>query len=435
MRQCGNQSSLEGTTQLNVSYLGGKQHDPTRCPKNSLLVTRGPETSETFSSRTSDLSPEGALELVNEHLELAHKEDDPVKKKKLFKSAKLQLKGVENICSSIRAALTKGKKSHNKAEKSGCVNTVGMQIQQKIFDQNVTPPVPKYALPKPNERITSTPQLAYCLSLLHPSMISEEDLDQSECDWLRDEAIDPDEKERLQATATDLIKAFVREDLKNSGVVAEVVSLAAAFVDGIDQSKLLDVRLLNGLAQLIRDAPHGYVDADDLVKILELLNTRLKDTHKQSTRHTYRLALAVSQVLDSMVDSQIKGLSREQLHGPLSDYLGELQQNRDPYLIYQAAYAYQALLYIHDDETTFQSMMQRTGKVVRGISGVVSAVKALDLIGFIEGLQNVQQGLAGAGKAIGFVSDGCSNVVTLVASGQDLLTSLKESFNFKRKGS
>ncbi|KAF9165481.1 hypothetical protein BGX20_000598 [Mortierella sp. AD010] len=242
-------------------------------------------------------------------------------------------------------------------------NKDGMHIQQKIFDQDITPPVAKYALPKPNERITSTPQLAYCLSLLHPSMISKEQLDQSECDWLQDGAIDPDEQRRLQTMATDLVRAFVREDLKKSGVVAEVVSLVAvleqedfrkllqAFVDGINQSMLLDVHLLNGLAQLIRNAPQGYIDADDLVKILELHNTRLKDTHKQSTRHTYQLAQTISQVLDSMVDSQIKGLSREQLHEPLSDYLDELRQDQDPYLVYQATYAYQALQYIPDDET------------------------------------------------------------------------------------
>ncbi|KAF9991694.1 hypothetical protein BGZ80_008953, partial [Entomortierella chlamydospora] len=131
--------------------------------------------------------------------------------------------------------------------------------------------------------------------------------------------------------ATDVIRAFVQEGLKKPDVVAEVVSLAAVlgqddfrkllqvFVDGINQSVLLDLHLLNGLAQLIRNAPQGHIDADDLVKILELLNARLKDTNKQSTQHTYQLATTISQVLDSMVDSQVEGLSHEQLHEPLSD--------------------------------------------------------------------------------------------------------------------
>ncbi|KAF9994017.1 hypothetical protein BGZ80_007943, partial [Entomortierella chlamydospora] len=79
--------------------------------------------------------------------------------------------------------------------------------------------------------------------------------------------------------------------------------------------------------------------------------------------------------------------------------------------------------------------MRRTGKVVQGISGVVSAVKALDLMGFIEGLQSVQQGLAGTEKVIGLVSDAYSNAVTLAENGQGLLASLKECFNFNHKSS
>ncbi|KAF9996025.1 hypothetical protein BGZ80_007366, partial [Entomortierella chlamydospora] len=78
--------------------------------------------------------------------------------------------------------------------------------------------------------------------------------------------------------------------------------------------------------------------------------------------------------------------------------------------------------------------MRRTGKVTQGISGVVSAVKALDLMGFIEGLQNVQQGLVGAEKTIGLVSDACTNAMGLVEDGQELLKSLKECFSFKRRG-
>ncbi|KAF9993555.1 hypothetical protein BGZ80_008091, partial [Entomortierella chlamydospora] len=144
-----------------------------------------------------------------------------------------------------------------------------VQAPQKIFGYNITPPTTKYALPEADQRIASTPQLAYCLSLLHPSMISKEELGQSERDWLQAKDVDPDERERLQTMATDLIRAFVQEGLKKPDVVAEVASLVAileqddfrkllqVFVNGISQSLLLDVHLLNGLAQLIRNAPQG----------------------------------------------------------------------------------------------------------------------------------------------------------------------------------
>ncbi|KAG0007397.1 hypothetical protein BGZ80_004708 [Entomortierella chlamydospora] len=147
--------------------------------------------------------------------------------------------------------------------------------------------------------------------------------------------VDPDEQERLQTIATDLIRAFVQEGLKKLNIVAEVASLAVV------------------------------LGQDDFRKLL--------------------------------------------------------QQNPDPYLIYQAAYAYQALLYIPDDETILQSMMRHTGKVAQGISGVVSTVKTLDLIGFIEGLQNVQQGLAGAETTIGLISDACSNAIALATNEQGLV--------------
>ncbi|KAF9997309.1 hypothetical protein BGZ80_007039, partial [Entomortierella chlamydospora] len=348
-----------------------------------------------------------------------------------------QLRHQDPILHAVPAKINKVKPTPNKDF---------THIPQKIFDQNIIPPVIKYALPEPGERIASTPQLAYCLSLLLSSMISREEFDRNECDWLQARVDDPDEQERLQTMATDLIRAFVRDELKKPSVVAEVVSLAAVlgeddfrkllqvFVNGINQSVLLDIHLLNGLAQLIGNAPQEYIDADDLVKILELLNARLKDTHKQSTRHIYRLTLAISQVLDGMVDNQIEGLSREQLREPLSDYLKGLQQSLDPYLIYQAAYAYQALQYIPDDETILQSMVRRTGKVVQGISGLVSAVKALDLMGFIEGLQNAQQSLDGAEEAIGLVSDAYSNVMALAENGRRLLAALKD-LNFKHKDS
>ncbi|KAG0015949.1 hypothetical protein BGZ80_009533 [Entomortierella chlamydospora] len=428
-----------------------------------------------FSSRKTGLSLEDMLEHANKYLSNARKESNTAKALEISNNAKSLMKDAEMIFASKKVSIAnayhehgsllddlgyhdKAMESHKKAEEWGYVHPVSanreltpnedvVQVSQTLFDQNITPPIIKYDLPEVNARITSTPQLAYCLSLLHPSMVSEEELDQCERDWLQKRVVDPDEKERLQTMATDLVRSFIREELKKSGVVAEVVSLAAvlgkedfrkllqAFVDGINQSVLLDVHLLNGLAQLIRNATQGYIDTDDLVKILELLNARLKETHNQSTQHTYQLVFSISQVLDSMVDSQVEGLSREQLHEPLSDYFKGLQENSDPYLIYQAAYARQALLYIPDDETILQSMMRRTGKVVQGVSGLVSAVKALDLIGLIEGLQSVQQGLAGAEKTIGLVSDACSNIAVLAKNGQGLLGSLKEGFNFDHKSS
>ncbi|KAG0013349.1 hypothetical protein BGZ80_011130 [Entomortierella chlamydospora] len=305
-----------------------------------------------------------------------------------------------------------------------------------IFVRDAAPRIAKFDLPK-------VARLLY--QFIRHSLESKERLDGFESDWLKAIESDPDEQRRLQSIAVDVIRVFVRDELKTSDIVTEAVSLAAVleqdefhkllgvFVDGIDKSLLLETHFLEGLAYLMKNAPPDDLDSDDLVKILELLSVRLKTTHQQSTQHIYQLSLTVSSVLDSMVDSQVEGIEREQLHEPLSQYLKDLQQSSDPRLVYQAAYAYQALQYIPNDETILQTMLRRTGKVVKGISGVVSAVKAIDLDKFIDGLQHIQEGLKGAGEVISIVGSAYGTVKSLGESGQNLFESLKEGLSFTHK--
>ncbi|KAG0345944.1 hypothetical protein BGZ54_005386, partial [Gamsiella multidivaricata] len=270
----------------------------------------------------------------------------------------------------------------------------------------------------------------------------DESLDKAQRDWIQAKARDADEKDRLHSLVTRVIAAFIDDDLKDAATVAEVVCLAPVLnreryrkllsnlIDGIDQPILLDFNLLEGLAQLIQSASPGYLLDDDLVKILEVLSKRLQDTHHQSSEHRYQLAMAVSGVLDAMADSDVKGLSRERLHAPLSAYLEEMKNSSDPYLVYQAAYAYQALQYVPDDETPLQAVMRRTRVVVSGISGLVSAVKGLDVSGFIDGLGQLQEGL---GEVYQVAMLGYEGVSSLVDGGQGLVDSFKEGLSFSRK--
>ncbi|KAG0345855.1 hypothetical protein BGZ54_005408, partial [Gamsiella multidivaricata] len=271
---------------------------------------------------------------------------------------------------------------------------------------------------------------------------SDEPLEKSQRDWTQAKAKDADEKDRLCSLVTRVIAEFIDDDLKDAATVAEVVCLApmldeeryrkllSNLIDGIAQSVLLDFNLLEGLAQLIQSASPGYLLVDDLVKILEVLSARLQNTHHQSTKHRCQLAMAVSRVLDAMADSDVKGLSREQLHAPLSAYLEEMKNSSDSYLVYQAAYAYQALQYVPDDETPLQAVMRRTQVVVNGISGLVSAVKGLDVSGFIDGLGHLQEGL---GEVYKVVMLGYEGVSSLVEGGQGFVDSLKEGLSFSRK--
>jgi len=319
------------------------------------------------------------------------------------------------------------------------------KIPQAIFAKNIRPPAMEVKLPKADERLNTTPQLATCLCLLKHSHLLEDLLDPSAQKWIQAIEKDADEQDRLKVLATNVIRAFQREEIKNEKVVTEVVCLASVLeksdfqyllgelCKGIDQSILLDIHQLDGVARLIHGAEPGYLDADDLVKILELLSTRLRNTHSQSSNHMYQLTMAVSRVLDAMADTKVKGLDREKLHEPLTLYLSEIKDISDPYLVYQAAYAYQALLYIPDDETLWQATLRRTGKVIQGVAGLVSAVKGLDLNGFMDGLKDIQQGVSGAAGVFKLAKSTIGGVTSLSDSGKGFVDSMKEGLGVKRK--
>ncbi|KAF9343456.1 hypothetical protein BGX34_006731, partial [Mortierella sp. NVP85] len=255
-------------------------------------------------------------------------------------------------------------------------------IPAHIFAENVSPPTVAIKLPEIDGRLSSTTELACCLSLLNASHSLDDVLDPTARAWKQAAEKDDDEHERLKVLSIDVIRAYKRDEIKDAKVVAEVVTLAPVldkdmfrdllkeFYSGIGGSDLLDFHQLDGLAQLIQGADPGYLEADDLVKILGLLSKRLRETHQQSPLHIYQLTLAASNVLDAMADTKVEGLDRETLHEPLSSYLDALKGNSEPYLVYQGAYACQALLCVPDNESLWQATIRRTGKVIRGVSGL-----------------------------------------------------------------
>ncbi|KAK3805552.1 MAG: WD40-repeat-containing domain protein [Benniella sp.] len=318
-------------------------------------------------------------------------------------------------------------------------------ISQDIFAEDVDSSAVMFTPPQTDERLNDIRQLAACLSLLRPSRPSDDVLEPTARDWLQVVENNADEQNRLRILATEVIREFVCDELKDAKAVAEVMCLASVldrqnfrfllsqFYSVVDQSGLLSIHHLQGLADLIHGADPGHLDSDDLVKILELLSTRLTETHLQSSTYIFQLTLAVSCILDAMADTNVNGLDREKLHTPLGSYLDKLRGSSDPYLIYQAAYAYQALQYVPDNETPWQAALRRTGQVIQGVSGLVSAVKGFDLDGFMEGLGNIQQGMAGATEIFKVAETAYKDVMSLAEGGKDFMDSLKASFSFEQK--
>ncbi|KAG0310536.1 hypothetical protein BGZ97_012499, partial [Linnemannia gamsii] len=165
--------------------------------------------------------------------------------------------------------------------------------------------------------------------------------------------------------------------------------------------------------------------------ILRLLRVRLQDTHLQSSAHPYHLTLAVSRLLDVMADHKVQNLNRVEEHEPLSGLLSCLRESSDPYLLYQACYAFQALQYVPDDETVLQAVLRHSTGVVNGLVKVTAVMK-LDLGAVLEGLDNLQKVLESTVQVAGTVYEGAC---TLLESGRGTLDSLKERYGPGKKRS
>ncbi|KAF9289504.1 hypothetical protein BGZ88_007728, partial [Linnemannia elongata] len=336
------------------------------------------------------------------------------------------------------------------AVKSTCSTVHPSTLQTKprldVFSQNVNAPAVRIPLPALGARIDTIPQLAMCIGLLSkvhdvvgqpedPSRDVSSDTD-TRLAWVKAMRQDPTERERLFWIGARMVDEFAKDAFKDSIEIAEMVligpvmdkehyrGLLSCMIAAFDHSVILSVDLLQGLVQLVQSAPPESLLSDDLVKILRLLRLRLQDTHQQSTVHPFYLTLAVSRLLDVMADHKVKDLSRVEEHEPLSGVLSSLSGSSNPYLMYQACYAFQALQYVPDDETVFQAVLRQSIGVAGGLVKI-SAVMKLDLDAVLEGLGKLQDVLISTAEVASSVYEGfCS----LMESGRGVFGSLKEGY-------
>ena len=334
-------------------------------------------------------------------------------------------------------------------------------LHSVIFPENVAKPAVKTVLPGLQERIERTDQLLYCNVLLLQDSFASSSLPRSEENatddsanaaqaptlnrgeqkWLTKVKEDPVAQDHLLWLVTRMAETFVNDSTKDSTKVAEIVALGpvlqeepyrkllSSFIRDFDEARILDVNLLQGLVQLVQSASAGFLVSDDLVKVLSLLRTHLEGTHQHSSEHLCHLTLAVSRILDVMADHKVQDLDRVMEHEPLSAVLSGLRDSSDPYLMYQACYAFQALQYVPDDETTLQALLRHSTGAVDGLVKVTSVMK-LDLGSVLDGLEKLQEI---AVSAIGIAATVYEGVGSLRESGRGVLESLKEGLGSGRK--
>ncbi|KAG0298172.1 hypothetical protein BGZ96_001717 [Linnemannia gamsii] len=208
-----------------------------------------------------------------------------------------------------------------------------------------------------------------------------------------------------------MVEEFVQDATKDSTKIAKIAALGP------------------GLVQLVQSSSPGYLDADDLIKILRILRIRLEGTHGQSSEHSFHLTLAVSRLLDVMAEHKVQDVNRVEDHEPLTGILSGLKGSSDPYLMYQACYAFQAMQYVPDDETALQAVLRHSSGVASGLIKV-SALMKLDLEAIVEGLGDLQETLGGV---FGVASTAYGGICSVMKSGRGVMDGLKEGYGSGKK--
>ncbi|KAF8938212.1 hypothetical protein BGZ47_008674 [Haplosporangium gracile] len=321
-----------------------------------------------------------------------------------------------------------------------------------VFLQNANAPTVRASLPKIYARVDSTPQLALCTGLLRSasetpnqqeaffSYVTSTDAT-TQLEWTNAMRLEPIEQNQIRSLGTRMVEEFSRDVLKDSVKIAELVlmgpvldketfrSLLESTITAFERCVLLDVDLLQGLIQLVQFSPAASLLPDDLVKILRILRVRLQDNYQNSSEYSFHIMLAVARLFDVMAEHKVEDLDRIVEHEPLFGILSGLRGSSDPYLMYQACYAFQALQYVADDEPPLQALLRHSAGVVDGLVKI-SAVFQLDLSAALEGLNKLQE------TVVNTIDSGVSarnGACSLMESGRGVFNSLRQGLGIGQK--
>ncbi|KAF9538952.1 hypothetical protein EC957_005988 [Mortierella hygrophila] len=299
-------------------------------------------------------------------------------------------------------------------------------------------------MPSIGSRIESTSQLALCKRLLLQAESQEQQrsLTDTQRKWLGEIEKEDIEQRHIHELSSTVLEEFINNSIKDSTAIAEILLIAPTldeehyrmllngFIKAFGEATLQDTFLFQGLVQLVQSATDGCLHQDDLVRVLAILRQQLENTHIQSGEHPFHLTVAVSRVLDVMAERKVKDLDRVTEREPLLKILNVVRESYDPYLLYQASYAFQALQYVPDEETALQAVLRHTGNVAEGVVKVSGVVK-IDLSNLFDGLKQLQKTVSETYDA---VKSGFEGARTLVQGGRGVFDSLKQGLGsgFKR---
>ncbi|KAF9995672.1 hypothetical protein BGZ79_010613 [Entomortierella chlamydospora] len=320
------------------------------------------------------------------------------------------------------------------------------KVPESIFETNIQPSRLTLSSPGQDSPLDDTRQL------FAPTVVLGRDThERAGCSGakLAREDEKTEEESRLKTLARDLIAEYMKEATKDKANVAEIICLVPVLEEPEFRSLLLNFvntaiinavhnpEVLAGLGQLIYDAPADVLRPSDLVSILEKVRHHLmENTHDQPSEKggkLFDLTKAVSIILDAMVTRKVVDLKNLELHEPLFKFLRSLRKHNDPYLKYYAAYAFQALLWVPHGELLWKGVARQAGMVIKGVSGVVSAVKGINLTDLIASLKDIHQGFEGTLDVMGQLLELKEDVDNVFESGKVLEEDMKDTFRLTRR--
>ncbi|KAF8926750.1 hypothetical protein BGZ58_010945 [Dissophora ornata] len=290
-------------------------------------------------------------------------------------------------------------------------------ISPYIFAGNVPRREGEISPPTLYNRIEDTSQLALCASLLAksvgavpsppPALSSNNNpawdkLSSVQHEWIQDMAEDSLESQHLHQLMASMVYNFVQQSKNDFESVREILllgpvlerepycALVGWFHRQLHSHTQLEPEIIRGLIQLIQDASPKILKSDDVAQILRSLSIRLTDSLQTDKENSICLALATATILVIMAECEVPDLDKQEFQ-PLLDALLERRKDTDLFVKYQAEYAYQALLLVHEDETELKKFVHH----FFGFSGgllTMSGVITLDFSGVPGGLPDVIKG-------------------------------------------
>ncbi|OJJ94887.1 hypothetical protein ASPACDRAFT_48336 [Aspergillus aculeatus ATCC 16872] len=233
---------------------------------------------------------------------------------------------------------------------------------------------------------------------------------------LGDSACDEKEKSALRALISQMVGRFRDKSRPSYYVEASRLSRATtqsqyhhlaqvfsrSIVDNAEKGNALDGELLPSFVFLLRNNSEGY-SRDGLCAAVNALRERLDYKIRENALEAqYLLCYTLGVLLDVAVDIKASEIDKDTLRDPLLKLLADLKRHDEPRVAQAAAYAYEALKGISDNQSPWDIFWSNSGRVIAVAAKTAGAVSTLnpdklldtgpDLLELLEFLKKVYDG-------------------------------------------